>query len=500
MIKLITFNLRCANDPDGHSIDERAPRLKTVLDRLDADLIGFQEVVPRWMEHLEAEYGDDYEIFNKYRAANNKEATPMMWKKDRFECVDKGYFWLSNTPDIESQGWDSIGCYRICLWAKLIDKTTGEDFVFFNTHYGFGDQCQIDSGKLILEHMKVMKVDAAFVTADFNMYPGSPGYKTLTAELVDCNAATLNYTGTTYHGYHPENHVNGKPIDFCFATPNTVEPTKAVLLDDCFDGKYPSDHFGFYFELELHKKLKLISFNVQNNGAPKSPEDRARMLRSLLRRYDADVVGLQEVTPIFVEKLEKIGRYNISLKYRLEEQKEATPILWNKEKFDLVHEEFFWLSETPDVAGKGFGGHYVRIATLVVLQYKGSNRRICYVNTHFDFGAENHVASANLIKEKVAPYGDMPIFVTADFNMHIGSEGYKAMRESFKDVRWEVAPRDFTPTYNSLGQDMCAPQIIDYVFTNGVKVTPKSYKVINETPKGEYISDHNGIFTTFIVE
>ena len=36
MIKVVTFNLRCANDPDGHSIDERAPRLKTVLDRLDA--------------------------------------------------------------------------------------------------------------------------------------------------------------------------------------------------------------------------------------------------------------------------------------------------------------------------------------------------------------------------------------------------------------------------------------------------------------------------------
>ncbi|MBQ6823205.1 MAG: endonuclease/exonuclease/phosphatase family protein [Clostridia bacterium] len=500
MIKVITFNLRCANDVDGHSIDERAPRLKKVLAPLDADLIGFQEVVPRWMEHLEKEYGEEYEIFNKYRAAHNKEATPMMWKKSRFDCLDKGYFWLSDTPDMESKGWDSIGCWRICLWAKLYDKVDGNELVFFNTHYGFGDFCQVSSGKLILDHIKAMNVDAAFVTADFNMYPGSAGYKKLTEELVDCNAATLNYNGCTYHGYHPENHVNGRPIDFCFVTPNTVTPVSTTLLDQNFDGKYPSDHFGFLFELELHKNLKLMSFNVQNNGAPVSPVDRARMLRSIIRKYDADVVGLQEVTPDFVERLEKIGRYNISLKYRLEEQKEATPILWNKEKFDLIHEEFFWLSETPDVPGKGFGGHYVRIATLVVLQFKGSARRICYVNTHFDFGAENHVASAKLIKEKVAPYGDMPIFVTADFNMQIGSEGYVAMRESFKDVRWEVAPRDFTPTYNNLGHDMCAPQIIDFVFTNGVKVTPKSYKVIDEMPKGEYVSDHNGIFATFILD
>jgi endonuclease/exonuclease/phosphatase family metal-dependent hydrolase len=140
------------------------------------------------------------------------------------------------------------------------------------------------------------------------------------------------------------------------------------------------------------------------------------------------------------------------------------------------------------------------VATMVVLQYKDSKRRFCYVNTHFDFSEENHVASAKLIAEKVAPYGDIPVFVTADFNMHIGTAGYKAMRENFKDVRWEVAPRDFTPTYNSLGHDMCAPQIIDYVFTNGVKVTPKCYKVLDDMPKGEYISDHNGILTTFIID
>lgn len=497
-MKVITFNLRCANDPNGHSIDERAPRLKKVLDQYDADLIGFQEVVPRWLEHLEEDYGADYEIFNKYRATHNNEATPMMWKKSRFDCLDKGYFWLSDTPDMESQGWDSIGCYRICLWAKLQDKQDGKVFTFFNTHYGFGDYCQVNSGRLILDHIKAMKTDAAILTADFNMHHNSAGYKKLTEELVDVNMATTKDLGTTYQGYNPEH--TGSLIDFCFVTPETVTPITSKRLTETFDGKFPSDHYGVYSEIELHEQLKLISFNVQNNGAPVDPENRARMLRSLLRRENADVVGLQEVTPIFAEKLSKIGRYAISLKYRLEDQAEATPILWNKEKFDLVHEEFFWLSETPDVPGKGFGGKYARVATLVVLQYKNSNRKICCLNTHFDFSPENHVASAKLIAEKVAPYGDIPVFVTADFNMHIGSEGYKAMREIFLDVRHEVAPRDFTPTYNGLGRDMLPPTIIDYVFTNGVKVTPRTYRVLDEMPKGEYISDHNGIAAIFMVE
>ena len=55
-MKVVTFNLRCGNDPNGNSIEERAPRLKAVMDRYDADLVGFQEVTPAWMEHLTADF------------------------------------------------------------------------------------------------------------------------------------------------------------------------------------------------------------------------------------------------------------------------------------------------------------------------------------------------------------------------------------------------------------------------------------------------------------
>ena len=133
-MKVVTFNLRCGNDPNGNSIEERAPRLKAVMDRYDADLVGFQEVTPAWMEHLTADFGDEYEIFNKYRAEKNLESTPMMWKKDQFECLDKGYFWLSDTPDVSSPSWDEKDQNgipgRICSWVKLRDKATGVTFNF----------------------------------------------------------------------------------------------------------------------------------------------------------------------------------------------------------------------------------------------------------------------------------------------------------------------------------------------------------------------------------
>lgn len=494
MLKVVSFNILCGDAANGNSIAERAPRVKTFIDKYDPDLVGFQEATPKWMPYLEADYGEKYEIFNHYRKFNNKEGTPIMWKKDRFECLDKGYFWLSDTPDIESGGWCTWGCYRICLWAKLMDKQDGTVFAFFNTHFGFGDENQVKSSKLITDHVKAINTEAAIVTGDFNMFPNSDPHKKITEVLVDVNGATVNDRRNTCHGF--ANHPNPYHIDYCFVTPKTVEPLTFKIMDELVDGMYASDHYGVYAELELHRALSLITYNVKNCG--NEPEARAQQLRGLLRQYDADLIGLQEVTPTFEEQLKKLSGYELFLQYRTEDQKEATPILWKKDKFDVVHQEYFWLSETPEVPGKGFGAQYVRIANLLVLQYKGSERKLCLLNTHLDAG-EAGVKAIEFIKEKLAPYGEMPILVTADFNMLLGSPGYKAMTEQFKDVRCEVAPFDLNPTTNDFGA--CVPaRIIDYVFTNGQGVTPNSYKVMTERHKGKYISDHFGIYTTFIVE
>ena len=79
----ISFNIRCANDPDGNSIKERAERLKAVLDKYNADIIGFQEATPEWLDIIKKDYGEKYEIFNRYRDSANLESTPILWKKER---------------------------------------------------------------------------------------------------------------------------------------------------------------------------------------------------------------------------------------------------------------------------------------------------------------------------------------------------------------------------------------------------------------------------------
>ena len=93
-LKVITFNIRCCDDSDGHSIKERAPRICESTQPYDADIISLQEYRPRWEAYIDKYYGNDYEIFNKYRTTDilKKESAPILWKKGKFECIKTGYF------------------------------------------------------------------------------------------------------------------------------------------------------------------------------------------------------------------------------------------------------------------------------------------------------------------------------------------------------------------------------------------------------------------------
>ncbi len=246
-LKAVSFNIRYTNDKGGHSIAERAPRLKAILDSVDADVIGFQECRLDWDKLLTSDYGDRYEIYMQNRGDN--ESAPVLWKKNRFNCIKKGCIWLSDNPEIMSRSWDRFfSRYRICMYAVLEDKNFGKQFCFMNTHYGFGNKNQINSSKLIYEYSKKISELPTLITGDFNMRPDSAGYAQMTKYFTDVNAVTLRYSGTTYHGYSPKN--KNQHIDYCFVN-DKITPINTVLLDRTFNGKYPSDHFGLLFELKI---------------------------------------------------------------------------------------------------------------------------------------------------------------------------------------------------------------------------------------------------------
>lgn len=246
-LKIISFNIRCCDDKDGHSISERAPRLAEVTRKYDADIIAFQEYTVPWEEQI-AKFYPEYDMFNKYRSVSELESAPILWKKDKFELLDKGYFWLSDTPEVESRGWDELyNCWRMCEYVILKHKESGKVFTHMNTHYGFGDKGQMDSSKLIYEYSQKISQNPTFVTGDFNMFPTSKGYEEITKYFTDVNTLTAKETRTTYHGY---GKVNDAHIDYCFIN-DKIKPISLKLIDETVEGKYPSDHYGLLVSLEI---------------------------------------------------------------------------------------------------------------------------------------------------------------------------------------------------------------------------------------------------------
>ena len=249
-LKVISFNIRCCDDPNGHSVGERAPRLAAVTAPRDADVIGLQEYTPLWEESIARIFGEKYEFMNHWRASTgHMESAPILWKRDRFDCLRQGWFWLSDTPEVESGGWDTYGHNRICLYAVLRDKESGTAFTFMNTHFGFGTENQIKSARLIASYARKISDLPTFITGDFNMTPDAPAYGETVKHWTDVNAALGEERCNTYHGYDPE-RAKDSHIDYCFVN-EKVTPKAWHCITERVDGKFPSDHFGLSIELSL---------------------------------------------------------------------------------------------------------------------------------------------------------------------------------------------------------------------------------------------------------
>jgi len=250
ILDFVSFNVRCCDDPNGNSIAERSPRLKKVLDPIGADVIAFQEVRPKWATEIEKIFSEEYGVFLCYRSAEKPEGLVTLWKKERFDCLDRGHFWFSDTPEKESFGWDEkYHCPRICSYAVIKDKGSGGSFLVMNTHFGFGDEGQLKSVQLIKEYRDRFSVHKMILAGDFNMLPGSPAHRALMALFSDANELTARDRRATYHAYSPSAEQISH-IDYIFCD-RDVLPKSFRILDESVDGKFPSDHYGICSRLFL---------------------------------------------------------------------------------------------------------------------------------------------------------------------------------------------------------------------------------------------------------
>lgn len=259
-IRWATFNIRCISK-DDYKIDcgwdQRKERVVKYLLDNQIDICGMQEVTAEQFDYLRANL-KKYDCVGVGRTDGDRkgEATPVFFRKDKYKALDKGNFWLSETPDVVgSKGWDAA-LERVASWVKLKDKKTGRIFMAVNTHLDHvGKVARRESAKLIMRKIQEIVGDnPAVVTGDFNVTEQDEAYTTMVTNEFKMNDAyhmTQNNTGVafTWHDFCRIPADKAEKIDYIFITPTIkvshthIEPThKEAQL---------TDHNPHWADLEL---------------------------------------------------------------------------------------------------------------------------------------------------------------------------------------------------------------------------------------------------------
>lgn len=135
-VKVMSINTRYDNGGDGRNgWAQRRERVAKAIAFYDADIVGAQEVLANQMADLKARLPQYGAVgLGREDGVAKGEYEPVFFKKDRYELVDSGHFWLSQTPEVKgSLGWDGA-CVRMASWARLRDRRSGAELLAMNTH------------------------------------------------------------------------------------------------------------------------------------------------------------------------------------------------------------------------------------------------------------------------------------------------------------------------------------------------------------------------------
>jgi endonuclease/exonuclease/phosphatase family metal-dependent hydrolase len=254
---VMTLNARYDNPADApNNWQSRRPVIvKTIVDK-SADIIGFQEILKNQLDDLDSLLPwYDYIGVGREDGKDKGEFSPVFFKMNRFEALEYGTLWLSETPsDTGSVGWDAA-LPRILTWVKFRDLHQSHDgkfleFYFLNTHFDhMGDTARLNSAFLIRDFISHKASFPVVLTGDFNCSASEPPYHVLTGitdghpELTDACGPTLTGDAMdepTFNGFGKS--TDNQRIDFIF-TNNLWDIFSYETLKVKEGNIYISDHY-----------------------------------------------------------------------------------------------------------------------------------------------------------------------------------------------------------------------------------------------------------------
>jgi len=251
-INIITYNIRYNNPGDGvNAWPNRKDNVKALVKFHDADILCVQEALAEQFDALSENTDFDFVGVGRDDGKRKGEFSAIFFDKTRFDKKDGGTFWLSETSDVPSKGWDAV-LPRICSWVKLFDKLNKKEFIVFNTHYDHvGVKARIESAKLIKQKIQEIAPKLPVVyTGDLNVTPETDAIATIKSFLQDAKEITTEppYGPTgTFNNFDFNSELKNR-IDYVFVNKG-FKVQKFAVLSDSKDKKYFSDHLPVFVRL-----------------------------------------------------------------------------------------------------------------------------------------------------------------------------------------------------------------------------------------------------------
>ena len=251
-LRVMSYNIRYLGpfDLGKKTWFYRADLIIDSIEEAQPNIIGFQEVTCWQYDYLvETMVGFDSIISYRDKMVNS-EGCPIFYRTDLYTLIDKGSFWLSETPDVMSKDWGAAH-YRICSYVILKDKATEKEFVVFNTHLDHvSDEARINGIQVVLDKIKEFGDLPAILMGDLNAEEYTDTYKSATESFLDTKYETENtMTSCTYQSFGEE--LDSDCIDYMLISPNSFEVFSYEVIHAIYGDVYTSDHFPLFVRLKL---------------------------------------------------------------------------------------------------------------------------------------------------------------------------------------------------------------------------------------------------------
>lgn len=255
-LRVLSVNVRLPVDSDGaHRWENRRALFAATIRRADPDVIGTQELFQRQGDDIVGALPGWRWFGRDRRGGHADEHMGIFYRPDRLTLLDRGDFWLSDTPAVPGSISWGHPYPRMVNWGRFRTRD-GHRFVLLDTHLPYrreDEAAREKAARLIAARLPAIAGDdPVILTGDFNTMPESPAHAVLVAAgLTDAWTAAAARTGpaATFHDF------TGRPdrrIDWILVRGLRVR-TAAVLTDHAGD-RYPSDHFPVLSTLRFARR------------------------------------------------------------------------------------------------------------------------------------------------------------------------------------------------------------------------------------------------------